>query len=545
MKRTKLLALFGSICLVLALVVSLSGCGPALTLADKPQDEPPPAPEPEAAILPPSTQPLVILSGSDYEMGYQYGYQAAEGMNWFKNKLWAEMLGEEPGAYYGMGGWTEEEVYEILQGFQYYIKEHTPEFIDIFKGMADGSTAAGYPISYTDALLMNVEWDMDVATSEEANYPDPVEPLPPHGCSSFVAWGDETSEEGAVITIHSEDDPFAYTLGTVVFPDEGNNVIQGGGEAGVWGYTYLQNDKGLFIGLTASPARREVDNQFGLPASCSLFHLARYCDTAEEAKDMLLSFQLTCGNIYLISDSSGDCYAIETTGALKSVRTAGDFGEGDFLVITNHYLTEEMMPSQEGPVRPTKSTALRYDQLFDALTKYEGSVDFEFAKLMLRTPPVCRSSNRSQWIGVYGGKYPETYVCTGASNFVGDCGSRTFPIEATYSFYQLRLEDTPLKVVKRAGSTARSYTQKAIIELNKLSYSDVAYAPLNELLEKAKTEYFKGWALRDAGTVFQDTNERLDKYAQALTAYTRCQAISLQVYNALVPFPTRPPELPK
>lgn len=541
MKKAKLLALFGSVCLVLALAVSLSG-GLTLIGATEQQDELPPGiakkVEPEPELLPPSTQPLVILSGSDYEMGYQYGYQAAEGMNWFKNKLWAEMLGEEPGAYYGMGGWTEEEVYEILQGFQYYIREYTPEFIDIFKGMADGSTAAGYPISYADALLMNAEWDMEVATSEEANYPEPVEPLPPHHCSSFAAWGDETSEEGSVITIHSEDDPFAYTMGAVVFPDEGNNVIQGGGEAGTWAFTYLQNDKGLFIGLTASPAKRDVDNQFGLPVNLSLFHLARYCDTAEEAKDMLLSFQLTCGYIYLISDSDGDCYAIETTGAHKTVRTAGDFDEGDFLVITNHYITEEMQVSQ-GTIRPTSSTARRYEQLFDNLTEYAGSVDFEFAKLMLRTPPVCRSSNRSQWIGVYEeGEKPETYVCTGASNFVEDCGSRTFPIEPTYSFYQLVLEDSPLKVVKRADRTARSYTQKAIIELNKLTYSDVAYAPLNELLEKAKTEYYKGWALRDEGTVSQDTNERLDKYSQALTAYTRCQAISLQVYNALVPFPS-------
>ncbi|GAI27165.1 unnamed protein product, partial [marine sediment metagenome] len=96
MKRTKLLALFGSVCLILALAVSFTGLGSAL--AAEPEEGLPPGlekrVEPEVEIIiPPSTQPLVILSGSDYEMGYQYGYQAAEGMNWFKNKLWAEMLG--------------------------------------------------------------------------------------------------------------------------------------------------------------------------------------------------------------------------------------------------------------------------------------------------------------------------------------------------------------------------------------------------------------------------------------------------------------------
>ena len=79
-------------------------------------------------------------------------------------------------------------------------------------------------------------------------------------------------------------------------------------------------------------------------------------------------------------------------------------------------------------------------------------------------------------------------------------------------------------------------------ELNKLSYNDVPYAPLNALLDKAATkwqqaEYYSRIAGRKQG------NERMNCLAKSARYYFRAQAFALQVYNSLVPPAKRPEDL--
>ncbi|GAI82130.1 unnamed protein product, partial [marine sediment metagenome] len=129
---------------------------------------------------------------------------------------------------------------------------------------------------------------------------------------------------------------------------------------------------------------------------------------------------------------------------------------------------------------------------------------------------------------------------------------RFFP-EPTHSFYELVLEEEPVLIVTAAEDAALSYTAKAQQELNKLSYSDVEYASLNELLTKAKNQYNIGFMAQWDGVILesdsganpslQTQSEWLKKYCDALNAYAKSQAISLQVYNALVPVPTKLSEL--
>ena len=48
--------------------------------------------DPARDKLPPSILPVIILSGSDYEMGYQYGQQAAAYIEKTKESSWASAL---------------------------------------------------------------------------------------------------------------------------------------------------------------------------------------------------------------------------------------------------------------------------------------------------------------------------------------------------------------------------------------------------------------------------------------------------------------------
>ena len=99
----------------------------------------------ERHLLPPDILPVVFLSGSDYEMGYQYGQQAAAHIHLNAVGSWASALQRL----------SHDEVRNGLRANQYLIEQHTPEIIEMVKGMSAGATAAGYDVSYEDALMMN------------------------------------------------------------------------------------------------------------------------------------------------------------------------------------------------------------------------------------------------------------------------------------------------------------------------------------------------------------------------------------------------------
>ena len=96
-------------------------------------------------VLPPDILPVVILQGSDYEMGCQYGQQAGKYIVRNKEETWASAL----------KNFSYDEVLNTLKANQYYIAEFTPQWIDMMRGIADGATAAGYQVSYIDVMLLN------------------------------------------------------------------------------------------------------------------------------------------------------------------------------------------------------------------------------------------------------------------------------------------------------------------------------------------------------------------------------------------------------
>jgi len=83
-------------------------------------------------ILPPSVMPVIILRGSDYEMGYQYGQQACQYIEIIKNAKWAVTLKKFCFKY--------DKVIHELRALQYYIKKYVPGAIEEIKGIADGAS---------------------------------------------------------------------------------------------------------------------------------------------------------------------------------------------------------------------------------------------------------------------------------------------------------------------------------------------------------------------------------------------------------------------
>ncbi|MFC2170330.1 C45 family autoproteolytic acyltransferase/hydrolase, partial [Acidobacteriota bacterium] len=283
---------------------------------------------------PPSIMPVVFLQGSNYDMGYQYGQQAGPSLVLRKEANWALASGKR----------SREEVLHMLKAYQWYIKQYAPEIIEEMEGMAAGAENSGYDISYTDVLLMQTgpripdpDWSYPKGAEKEVLN---------MACSSWAAWGSATTD-GRLILGDSQDRPFFHSNAIIAFPDNGNSYVS----PGIVGYIAHKpalNSKGVCVGVTGGAGQRKEDHDYGIPFHCAIQHLMRFADTAEEAKNMLLSWKLAENTSWLISDMTGGIYAVECTSAVKSIRKPGDFGEKDFLYITNNYFNKEMKEAAQG-----------------------------------------------------------------------------------------------------------------------------------------------------------------------------------------------------
>jgi len=510
-------------------------------------------------VLPPGILPVVILSGSDYEMGYQYGRQARPYLEKEKEAKWASALQT----------FNHEKVLQMLKGNQFYIKKYTPENIEIMKGIADGATAAGFQLSYTDVLLMNCT----LPNPETSTFPPSAEKdsFPIKKCSVSSAWGSATTD-GRLIGMDTLDSgEAAYGVIIMAFPDNGNNYICGA-QAGEIGDHFLMNNRGLFVGNSGGGGSpRDVDTNYGLSWSCSLTHIVRFANSAYEARDMLLPWQINIPENFHFVDVNGEACVVEKTAAVQSVRKPGDFGEKDFLYSTNNYLNKKMIPTKKGDFIKQHGgygtyAAPRNLMLWDMLHNYHGHIDVEFMKMMLRFPgdappdppeggwdaKVCRPSN--SWVSVLlpdDGDEGLAYICTGPAGRVihsstasdGEKMRSSYPyIKGTHTFYKLTLAANPKEAVEAAQKAASMDIATAYKKLMYLNFADTGYAALNELYSLANAEYYQGKVDLNKG-LLASGNEALLYLAKAATSFTRSQAHAQQVYEALVPAPSSPSDL--
>jgi len=510
-------------------------------------------------VLPPGILPIVILSGSDYEMGYQYGQQSGPYLDKEKEAQWASALQT----------FSRDQVIHMLKGNQFYIQKYTPENIEIMKGIKDGATASGFQLSYTDVLLMNCT----LPKPETSTFPPDAEKdsLPPKKCSVCSAWGSATTN-GRLIGMDTLDaGEAAYGVIILAFPDIGNNYICGA-QAGEIGDHFLMNNRGLFVGNSGGGGSpRDVDTNYGLSWSCSLTHIVRFASSANEARDMLLPWQINVPENFHFVDVKGNACVVEKTAAIQSVRKPGDFGEKDFLYSTNNYLNKEMMPTKKGEFIKQHGgygnySAPRNLMIWDMLRNYHGHIDAEFMKMMLRFPgdappnppeggwdaKVCRPSN--SWVSVLfpdDGDEGVAYICTGPAGRVihsstasdGEEMRSSYPyIEGTHTFYKLTLAANPIEAVEAVQKAASINIATAYKKLMYLNFTDTGYAALNELYSLANAEYYQGKVYFNKG-LLATGNEALFWVSKAATSFTRSQAHAQQVYEALVPAPTSPSDL--
>lgn len=526
--------------------------------------------------------PVMILCGSDYDIGYQYSLQLNQIFGpWALKNL--------------QRNFTKVEV-TALRAYQWQLKKYAPEFMDIFRGMAAGATAAGVNLSYEQVLAdycttgivdMSLPAYPIVKSLRTYSSNEPPESqndkLPSNECSGFAAWGNNTKDHN-LICASSEDHPLRYEFLAIALPETGNNYIFGMVIIPPLGGHPAMNNKGLAYVHHGSGTNGKEKPGYGVPPGLAVQHTLRFANNADEALAIQLAYPSGIRAAGLWADVGGKAFVLECRDP-KVVRRAGDFGEQDFIYATNNCLAESLQPFLQNefgwPLIYFPHGGWNVDDLdsvrrnwfmWNALHNYHGAVDLDFVKMLWRTPspppayPTLEEAEvqlfktqgagwdsyignlANQMVGIVqpdNGDKGLFHVCTGP---VGrqveplSAGWHDYTIAATYTFYELQLASKPVDIVLAAYKRSQYDLYHANKELRKLTYADVRYAPLDAIFNRAAAESQKGTYYWDLAHSTKG-NESMCNYAKAVRALTKCQAYAKQVYESLVPPAAKPTDL--
>jgi hypothetical protein len=553
----------------------------------------------------PWARPVVILKGSDFEMGYQYARQLAQIFGaWILELVNCDLSVRQ---------------LKALKGYEWYIKKQAPEMIGFFKGMTEGAKKVGVALSYEQVLAqfcLGVQKGEYLDTpADRPGYPDEIEnprPSPPREnplkCGSVAAWGTAT-KDGKVITSGSSDGNDHFNVTIICFPEDGNAYIHSPYYAvGPWvaagGHSGM-NDKGLVYvhhGVTQTAQDQGKKPRYGIQSDIAIRHTLRYADNAEQAVKMTLSYKTTgdfAGGGYYGTggfwvDKQGNAFVIERSDDPAVIRKPGDCGEKDFMYATNTLLSRQLGKEgeeyidhggwlQRGAAPCRDLSVSRNLYAFNLFSDYHGQIDLEFMKMVwrFRSSPLPVKAPPDVWEEKTMAQYKEG-GCEGwetLGRVTNACVTITVPedklyfVSTTYPaqeptlgdplefhgarwlahaarvFYRLRLGSSPAEVMQAAKYQAETDLFLAERELRKLDYHDPAYAPLDAIFNQSVIEWTKGDFLRGPDDIGYTLTKKSPKeegvyyWSRATRAFTRCQVLARKVYDALVPPATKPSDL--
>lgn len=530
--------------------------------------------------LVPNISPVILLCGSDYDMGCQYSHQL--------NQIF--------------GSWTLEKLKRTFTGadiidvktYHECFEKHAPEFIDFFRGIADGATNAGITLSY-DEILADYTLAFGGPQGHEMAFGGAAaflteklekqeKGLSENDCSGFATWGSATKNK-RLICAGSGDHEIRPELTVIVLPEIGNNYVYRMSLPSTLSIHPAMNNKGLAYVHHGSCIFGNDKPSYGIPDILSAQHTLRFSSDADATLKMQLTYPhgIRAGGLW--ADIDGRAFNLECRNPL-TVRRPGDYGEQDFLYVANTCLTRELKlllknrfgwdlvyVPHGGWNLDDMNSVRRHLYMWNALHNYHGKIDLDFVRMVLRLPSeppeyptleeadvrLTEEKNGRGWNthignlanGIVGIMLPDNgdkglyYTCVGPSARQAEpltAGWHFYHIAATHTFFELQLDSSPVNILNAAKKRAQYDMYHANKELRKLTYKDVPYAPLEAIFNKAATESQKGDYYLPLAQKAKG-NESVCNYARAIRAFTRCQVYARQVYESLVPQATTPTDL--
>lgn len=447
---------------------------------------------------------VALLRGSWHDMGVQYAQQ-------FPDEIKRFVAGKLAG-YIGTWG-SMDAVYEVLPQYT--------EMLDFFPGYLDFTYGMAEELGLTqeDALAAMLT----------------LAP-PEFSCMATSAWGDATFDGNTYSVMHSDSshEPIYYLPAIIAYPDDGNAFISATG----FSNCYL-NEKGLVSMTTMGYGFLETDTAPGLPACFGALYTSVYTDTAAQAKDAYIEHCLPgSAEITQFSDVSGDGYVVEATAGHYDVRTAGDFGETDYLIQANGWKTEEMQQSLPGDL-PDNIT--RYDSVEYVFQNNLGKLDMDTMRSALAQTSYYDKAT-GQWIYSWNLENDESYNSPENKDLKYGCAIRRAMDPSTLtmhimmgseydlvskvpyalgSYCSITLNEDIASMVRMSEYNARLQIWYAAQDIEAARNSGKDVSERMEYFNIARQAIYEACSFRDLGALGADENEQLEHYAESLSLFNK------------------------
>jgi len=316
-------------------------------------------------VAPPGIMPVVVLTGSPYEMGYQYGLEVPEYIAVARDAAWASALSKNSYA----------EVMDNCSISRQYIRTELPafDFPAFFKGMSDAMNEQGIPFTPDDPLVMQY-------------YGARQGPGPEEHCTAFAAFGNTT---GGTMLVGENFDYYtvpsnSYSVLLALYPDKGHAAIVPSG-AGRSGSNAVMNDQGLVYVMSAGPSQGPGDTGPGITGFLEIPYVGMTAGSVGEAEQFLLNSTRAFALNHLLADTTGNAEVIEATRSRYALRYPTDTGNTGHIIATNFYLNPAMKPSQPvwDPLNYYPSSYYRYITAEKELRDNAGNVSYAKARDIL------------------------------------------------------------------------------------------------------------------------------------------------------------------
>lgn len=432
----------------------------------------------EEIVKIPNTVEVAVLKGSWYEMGVQYAEQASEAVRY----MIASQINNAIASWGSL-----EAVYDAMPEYEAMLEEAFPTYLEFVKGVTDGLNEQGHAIAYRDVLIGYTS----------------LGPAP-KACMATSAWGEATADGKTYAAMHSDSTHQAVYVQPAIlaYPDDGNAFLSAVGFTNAY-----VNDKGLVSMITFGYGMGEGDMTDGLPICIGALYNAAYADNVDTAiQNHIDKLRVGSGEICHYVDKSGDGAILETTAAHYAVRRAGDFGEQDYLVQSNGWLTDEMQSSS--PVFP--DNVRRYDSVKKSFDDNLGQIDLDVMREALSNTSYYVAEN-DEWVyeWILEGEEDESSCSPENKDTKYGCVVRRL-IDA---------EEGSMYVLMGSEDTLISKVPGSLGTYSKLQLSEAPTDSLSAALDEARTQLW--YAARDltaARTDGEDISDREELLDEARTA---------------------------
>jgi hypothetical protein len=342
---------------------------------------------------------VVVVSGSNYEMGVQYGEQAADLIAANRDAAW-QILDNQVAAYPGGPPLGHEVILKDIKVWTYYLEKYDPKLKDWLLGISKGCQNKGFEISYTDLVALMVlpqelwarpGWDYPGETGVLASLPNKGSNLlakertdtrAAASCTSFAATGSATEGHEPMVTLTTGFIPeIKQFVVLVAFPAEGERFVNLTMAGRIASNTGMNSRFAWVMTAAVTDPRTPCSSNWGVSSEIYFHYLLQYAKSPAEAMKYLdKTPKGGVTGIFLFAAKSGDVFAYECSYCGCVARKPGDLGEKDFVATTNNYNDPAMIPYRI-PADWFPDTYVRYDTIFKELSSTPtGTIGLGFAK---------------------------------------------------------------------------------------------------------------------------------------------------------------------